>query len=108
LIHNPCTGEDSPACIDPDMRDLFLDAGIFNKLTHPCPFFRHLRGSGNACCTAGLTQPEICCDYCYRRLLIIDHQGRSVGKIRYVRLLCSEDTILAKTWDVCIEQPRTG
>jgi hypothetical protein len=48
------------------------------------------------------TRPEICRDYGYWRLLIIDPGGRTVGKIRYIRSLCSEDTILTKIWDECI------
>jgi hypothetical protein len=103
LIHNTYTGEDSPVSIDSDKRDLFLDMGIFNKLPHACPFFRHHPGSEKACCTVHLTLPEICRDYGCWRLLIIDPGGRRVGKIRYVRSLCSEDPILKKIWDGCFE-----
>jgi uncharacterized protein len=49
------------------------------------------------------TRPEICRDYGCWRLLILNHQGRRVGRIRYTRSLCSEDTILTKIWDDCIE-----
>jgi hypothetical protein len=49
------------------------------------------------------TRPEICRDYGCWRLLIIDHQEKRVGMIRYIRSLCSEDTILTKIWDECIE-----
>ena len=103
MIHNTYTGEDSPVSIDPDKRDLFLDISVFNTLPQACPFFRHYPDSGKACCTVHQTRPEICRDYECWRLLILDNRGRRVGKIRYVRSLCSEDTILTKIWDECIE-----
>jgi uncharacterized protein len=106
LIHNEYTGEDFRVSIDPDKRDLFLDKGIFTTLPQACPFFRHFPDRGSACCTVHLTRPEICSDYGCWRLLILDRRGRRVGKIRYVRSLCPEDTILTKIWEDSIEHTR--
>ena len=103
MIHNDYTGEDTPVSIDPGKRDLFLDTDIFKTLPRACPFLRHHPDTGKACCTVHLTRPEICRDYRCWRLLILDHRGRRVGKITYIRSLGSEDPILTKLWDECIE-----
>jgi uncharacterized protein len=103
LIYNQYTGEETPVTVDPDKRELFLDKSIFEKLPDTCPFFRHRPGGELAYCTVHLTRPEICQDYGCWRLLILNHRGRRVGRIKYIRTLCSEDTFLTKLWDSCIE-----
>ena len=103
LIHNNYTGEETPVSIDPDKRDLFLDMSILKKFPRICPFFRHQPDSGKACCTVYLTRPDICRDYGCWRLLILNHRGRRVGRVRYIRTLCSEDPVLTKLWDECVE-----
>ena len=103
MIHNDYTGEEIPVRIDSDKRALFLDMGIFKKFPEACPFLRHWPKSGKACCTVHQTRPDICRDYTCWRLLILDHLGRRVGKIKYIRSLCSEDAILTKIWEECIE-----
>jgi hypothetical protein len=52
------------------------------------------------------TRPEICRDYGCWRLLILNHRGRGVGRIKYIRTLCSEDPHLTRIWDDCIEPLR--
>jgi Fe-S-cluster containining protein len=103
LIHNNYTGEETPVSIDPDKRDLFLDTNILKKFPRICPFFRYQTESGKACCTIYLTRPDICRDYECWRLLILNHRGRRVGRVRYIRTLLSEDPVLTKLWDECIE-----
>jgi hypothetical protein len=103
FICNNYTGEETSVSIAPDKRDLFLDADIFNSHPYACPIFRYQPDSEKACCTVHLTRPEICRDYGCWRLLILDHRGRRVGKIRYLRSLCSEDAFLTKIRDECIE-----
>jgi uncharacterized protein len=103
LIHNNYTGEENPVSIDPDKRELFMDKSIFLQLPHACPFFRRQPGSGKAFCTVHQTRPDICRDYACWRLLILNHRGRIVGKITFIRKLCSEDPHLTKIWDSCIE-----
>ena len=87
--------------VDADKRELFDDKSIFEKLPHTCPFFRHRPGSELAYCTVHLTRPEICRDYGCWRLLILNHTGRRVGRIKYIRTLCSEDSLLTRLWDSC-------
>jgi uncharacterized protein len=103
LIGNTYTGEESIVSIDPDKRDLFLETGIFQQFPDACPFLRFNPLRDMSCCTIHQTRPEICRDYLCWRLLILNHQGRVAGKIRYGRSLCSEDAILLKIWENCIE-----
>ena len=103
LIYNPYTGEETPAEVDPEKREIFGDTSIFSNLPDACPFFRHQPGSDLACCTIHGTRPAICQDYGCWRLLILNHQGRRVGRIKNVRTLCSEDSHLTRVWESCIE-----
>jgi hypothetical protein len=103
LIYNNYTGEETPVVIDPDKRDLFQDKTIFEKLPQTCPFFRHQPDSENSFCTVYQTRPEICRNYGCWRLLILNHRGRRVGRIKHIRTLCSEDPLLIRIWDYCIE-----
>jgi len=106
LIYNQYTGEETPVEIDPDKREIFEDRSIFAKLPNTCPFFRHQPGSELAYCTVHLTRPEICRDYGCWRLLILNHQGRRVGRVKYIRTLCSDDSYLTTLWERCIENSR--
>jgi hypothetical protein len=90
--------------VDPDKHELFDDKSIFEKLPDTCPFFRHQPGTALAWCTVHLTRPEICQDYGCWRLLILDHRGRRVGRIMNLRTFCSEDALLTKIWESCIEE----
>lgn len=103
LIHNRYTNEETRVTVDPDKHAIFDDKSIFVKLPQTCPFFRHQPGSELAYCTVHLTRPEMCRDYGCWRLLILNHRGRRVGKIKYIRTLISEDTLLNRIWDDCIE-----
>ena len=103
LVHNRYTGEETEVAIDPDKHDLFADTSIFQKLPHTCPFFRHQPGSDLAYCTVHLTRPGICRDYGCWRLLILNHRGRRVGRIEYIRTLRSDDPLLTRIWEECIE-----
>lgn len=104
LIYNNYTGEETPVTVDPDKRELFDDKSIFKRLPHTCPFFRHHTDSEKAFCTVHLTRPEICRDYGCWRLLILDHTGRRVGRIKFIRALCSDDALLTRLWESCIEE----
>ena len=103
LIHNRYTSEETPVTVDPDKHAIFDDKSIFEKLPQTCPFFRHQPGSELAYCTVHLTRPEMCRDYGCWRLLILNHRGRRVGKIKYIRTLISDDTLLNRIWEDCIE-----
>jgi len=106
LVYNKYTGEENIVVVDPDKTRLFEDKSIFEKLPNTCPFFRHEPGSEKAFCTVHLTRPEICRDYGCWRLLILNHRGRRAGRIKYIRTLHSEDAILTRLWDACIEEHR--
>ena len=104
LVHNNYTGEDTPVTVDPDKHELFDDKSIFEKLPETCPFFRHQPGTEKAWCTVHLTRPEICQDYGCWRLLILDHRGRRAGRIMNIRTFCSDDPLLTKVWESCVEE----
>ncbi|NMB78881.1 MAG: YkgJ family cysteine cluster protein [Methanomicrobiales archaeon] len=103
VVHNCHTGEDTPVTVDTDKRALFLDRSIFSGLPDACPFFRHMPGSDLAWCTVHHTRPDLCRDYSCWRLLILNHRGRRVGKIKYIRTLVSDDATLNRIWAQCIE-----
>jgi len=106
LIHNQYTGEETEVIIDSDKIGLFEDKSIFEKLPNTCPFFRHEPGSEKAFCTVHQTRPGICRDYGCWRLLILNHRGHRVGRIKYIRTLHSEDSTLTRLWESCIEEHR--
>jgi len=103
LVYNNYTGEEMTVSVDPDKHELFDDRSIFEKHLHACPFLRHQPGSGIALCTVHRTRPEICRDYECWRLLILDHAGRPAGRIKYIRTLCSDDPLLTRIWDDCVD-----
>lgn len=104
LIYNQYTREEIPVTVDPDKREIFEDTSIFEKYPRACPFFRYRPGSERACCSVHLTRPEICRDYQCWRLLILNPRGRRVGKIPYIRTLVSDDPLLNRIWEDCVEQ----
>lgn len=104
LIYNQYTREEIPVTVDPDKREIFEDTSIFEKYPRACPFFRYRPGSELACCSVHLTRPEICRDYQCWRLLILNPRGRRVGKIPYIRTLVSDDPLLNRIWEDCVEQ----
>ena len=104
VIDNKYTGEKTPVTVDPDKRELFLDRSIFAAFPHACPFFRHEAGTGLASCTVHGSRPGICRDYGCWRILILNHRGYPVGKIRFVRSLITEDPQLRRVWDACVAE----
>ena len=104
LLHNNYSGDDTIVIVDPDKIALFHDKSILETYPHSCPFFRYEKKSMTACCTIHTTRPGICQDYGCWRLLIIDHQGKRAGKITHKRTLISEDTVLSRLWEACIEE----
>ena len=103
LVNNRYTNEDTLVTVDPDKKALFDDTGIFEKHPYACPFFRHRPGSELACCSVHFTRPEICREYQCWRLLVLNPSGRRVGKIPHMRTLVSDDPLLNRIWDDCIE-----
>ena len=104
LVGNRHTGEENVVTVDPEKHALFDDTSIFEKIPYACPFFRHQPGTEKSWCTVHLTRPDICQDYGCWRLLILDHKGRRAGRIMNIRTLCSEDALLTKIWESCVEE----
>ena len=104
LLKNQYTGERTAVAVDPDKIPLFDDKGIFLERPEACPFFRYDRVSAKGYCTIHLTRPGICRDYGCWRLLILDSEGKRVGRIMDRRHLASEDEALTLLFDEHINQ----
>jgi hypothetical protein len=102
LVRNEYTGEETEVSVDPDKVQLFLDRGIFEELPEACPFFRTDKKTGKAYCTVHQTRPGICREYGCWRMLILDFRGRWAGRIMYRRHLVSDDAILNRLFEQCI------
>jgi Fe-S-cluster containining protein len=102
-VLNRYTNEVTEVEVDPDKHELFDDKSIFEKLPDACPFFRHRPGTELAYCTVHATRPSICRDYACWRLLILDHRGRRVGKIKFIRTFQSDDPDLTRLFESCEE-----
>ncbi len=99
LLRNQYTGERVEVAVDPDKIALYSDAGVFSERPEACPFFRFDRGSGKGYCTVHRTRPEICREYGCWRLLILDSDGKRVGRIMEQRHLASEDEALTRLFE---------
>lgn len=106
LVRNGYTGETTRVTVDPAFRGLYDDMKIYGSYPHACPFFRRQEETGLSCCTIHATRPEICRDYECWRLLILDHRGRRAGRVRYRRMLLSDNDHLTRVWKECIEDLR--
>ncbi|PKG31830.1 YkgJ family cysteine cluster protein, partial [Methanoregula sp.] len=108
LVQNVQTLERSRVTVVPAMRDLFDDRGIFAVYPHACPFFRQEPRTRRACCTVHPTRPLICREYECWRLLILNHRGRRAGRVRYRRMLITDDTLLERIWNECCADRSPG
>ena len=106
LIYNQYTGEKTRVTVDPDKIALFCDRSIFQERPEACPFFRYDPAARKGYCTVHLTRPEICRDYGCWRLLILDPEGRRVGRIMGQRHLASEDEALDRLLEEQINHAR--
>ena len=104
LLRNKYTGERTAVAVDPDKIPLFDDKGIFLERPEACPFFRYDLVSAKGYCTIHLTRPGICRDYGCWRLLILDSEGKRVGRIMDRRHLASEDEALTLLFEEHINQ----
>ena len=101
-MRNEYTGEETEVSVDPDKVGIFLDRSIFEELPEACPFFRQDQKSNQAYCTVHLTRPDICREYGCWRMLILNFRGRRAGRIMYQRHLVSDDAILSRLFEQCI------
>jgi hypothetical protein len=103
LVNNQYTGEKTLVIVDKDKQGLFFDKSIFLDEPEACPFLRYYKADNKAYCTVHTTRPEICRDYGCWRLLILNFQGKRAGRIMYKRAFFSEDIILTKLWNECVD-----
>jgi len=103
LLYNQYTGDEQEVVLDSDKVDLFADKSTFEREPEACPFFRFNRADDKGYCTVHLTRPEICRDFSCWRLLILDHTGRRAGRVMFIRTLVTDDTLLRRLWDECID-----
>jgi len=106
IIYNYYCGDVTTVRVDPDKIRLFEDQDILETLPEACPFLRFDQKDGKAYCTVHLTRPDICREFCCWRLLILDSQGRRIGRIMYQRTFVSDDADLNRLWDQDIRKIR--
>ena len=103
VVFNRYTNESDVVSVDADKHALFDDKSIFTTLPEACPFFRHQPGSEKAFCTVHLTRPDICRDYGCWRMLILQPFRPWVDRIMFSRYLCSEDPLVTRIFEECID-----
>ena len=96
VVRNEYTGERTTVTVAPGMLPLFNDHRTFADRPEACPFFRLDGEEGKGYCSVHATRPEICRDYGCWRILILDRDGRRVGRIMASRHLASEDPDLLR------------
>jgi len=92
------TGEEYHIEIDTDKQDLFRKQD--SEKSHPmaCPFLRETP-EGMAICTVHHSRPEVCRQYSCFRILILDDQGKKVGRVMDASRYCtSMDEHLNRIW----------
>ena len=103
VVFNRYTNESDVVTVDADKHALYDEKSIFEKLPEACPFFRHQPGSEKAFCTVHQTRPDICRDYGCWRMLIVSRTGLRAGRIMFSRYLCSEDPLVTRIFEECID-----
>jgi len=106
LLFNQYTGDEQEVALDSDKSGLYADRSTFEREPQACPFFRFNAADGKGYCTIHLTRPDICRDFSCWRLLILDHAGQRAGRVMFIRTLVTDDPVLRKIWDECIDTIR--
>jgi Fe-S-cluster containining protein len=99
LIVNVYTGENYEVRIDPDKIHLFEHRVEAHITPDACPFLYPARGDEDAACTVHHSRPDVCREVFCCRLLIVDGEGRRVGRIMGTRHLCPETPQLEELWE---------
>ena len=93
------TGEERLVAIDPDKEGLYTSQDIRLKRPIACPFLREDE-QGMVLCTVHDSRPELCRQYSCFRILILDGDGRKIGRVADgTRYFVSPDAGLKKIWD---------
>ncbi len=74
------TGEERIVSIDPEKQELFHTQKIQTLRPMACPFLR-VSGNKKLVCSVHASRPELCRQYSCYRILVLDLQGRPVGKV---------------------------
>jgi hypothetical protein len=99
LIVNRYTGENYEVRIDPDKIHLFEHRMEGHTTPEACPFLYLAQGNEDSSCTVHQSRPDVCREVFCSRLLIVDGEGRRVGRVMGTRHLCSETLQLEELWE---------
>lgn len=102
VVKNRYTNERTTVTVDPDKVGMFLDRSVFETLPDTCPFFRAGPIDGKGYCTVHLTRPEMCRDFGCWRVLVLDRDGRRVGRITGLCSVMIEDDALREFWETTV------
>ena len=92
------TGERREVTIDHEKERLFSSQDIQKIRPRACPFLCE-SSSGEIICSVHATRPEICRRYACFRILILDHEGRRIGRVADGnRYFISGDPALNDLW----------
>ncbi|MDO9036468.1 MAG: YkgJ family cysteine cluster protein [Methanoregula sp.] len=93
------TGEERVVSVDPDKRALFH---LHDDKTLPpmaCPFLRQTSNKKYVC-AVHTSRPELCCRYSCYRILVLDSQERTVGRVTdATRYFITGDADLRRLWN---------
>ena len=76
---------------------------IFDELPEACPFLRPDLENDRVCCIIHETRTDMCRDYGCWRLLILDLDGKPVGRITGPRILRTKDEGLKRIWKMQVD-----
>ncbi len=97
------TGEERIVSVDPDKQELFCSRDITKIRPMACPFLRETE-QGTVICTVHLTRPDLCRQYSCFRVLILDLQGRRIGRVvAGTRYFITTDKKLRTLWESAVE-----
>jgi len=92
------TGEERTVTLDPDKADLFKSQDITKLHPMACPFLRYRER--RAFCSVHATRPGLCRQYGCFRVLILDHDGRHIGRVQDgSRIFSSLNPVLHELWN---------
>jgi hypothetical protein len=93
------TGEERLVAIDTDRQALWSGQDIRTRRPMACPFLRE-EPRGGCICTVHSSRPELCRQYSCFRILVLDAEGRGIGRVLDgTRHFVSPDSGLKTVWD---------
>ena len=99
LLLNEYTGERYEVRIDQDKVHLFKHRMKRHATPEACPFLYPAQDDEPASCTVHQSRPDVCREVFCCHLLIIDGEGRRVGRVMGTRHLCPETPQLEELWE---------